>query len=240
LLPAAAEPLSFGHGGWIGLDAQHGFYDDRAIRQAMHVISPATDVIVRVPENDPAWIGRVLDTGARGVIVPMIEDAEQAARAAEATRFPPAGHRSWGQFAEHWGRVERTVAEANAYAVCAVMVETRKGLDNVDAIAAVPGIDMIYVGPFDLSIALGLSIEDLLAGDGSELATITAACHDHDVIPGAFAGTSARTAMLTGLGFEVLAAITDRQILTDGAAALKPKETSKDASAAHPSMNLDY
>src|ERR671918_653053 len=169
--PAAAETVSHGKPGWIGLDGQHGLYDDRAVRDALHVIT-TVDALVRVPSHEVGAIGRALDAGARGVIVPMIETAEEAALAAAAVRYPTVGARSWGPFAEYWGRQEIAVDEANSQAVCGVMVETRRGLDNVEEIAATPGVDMIFVGPYDLSISLGTSLDELVAGGHGELKAI--------------------------------------------------------------------
>lgn len=217
--PTLAETISHGKPGWIGLDGQHGFYDDRAIREALHVIR-TVDALVRVPSHDGAAIGRALDAGARGVIIPMIETAEEAARAAAAVRYPTVGARSWGPFAEYWGRQEIAVNEANAQAVCGVMVETRRGLDHVEEIAATPGVDMIFVGPYDLSISLDTSLDELIAGLQEELKAIVSACQANDVIPGAYAGTSERTARLADLGYELIAATTDRKLLLDGVAAL--------------------
>lgn len=217
--PTAAETVSHGKPGWIGLDAQHGFYDDRAVRDALHVIT-AVDALVRVPSHDGGAIGRALDAGARGVIIPMIETAAQAALAAAAVRYPAVGARSWGPFAEYWGRQETAIDEANAQAVCGVMIETRRGLDHVEEIAATPGVDMIFVGPYDLAISLGTSLDELIAGHHGALKAIVTACEANDVIPGAYAGTGGRTASLADLGFEVLAATTDRKLLLDGVAAL--------------------
>jgi 4-hydroxy-2-oxoheptanedioate aldolase len=217
--PTAAEAVSHGRPGWIGLDAQHGFYDDRAIRDALHVIT-TVDALVRVPARDAAAIGRALDAGARGVIVPMIETAEQAALAAAAVRYPAVGTRSWGPFAEYWGRQETEIDESNSQAVCGVMVETRRGLDHIEEIAATPGVDMIFVGPYDLAISVGTSLDELIAGHHGALKAIVSACEANEVIPGAYAGTSERTASLADLGFQVLAARTDRQLLLDGVAAL--------------------
>jgi 4-hydroxy-2-oxoheptanedioate aldolase len=219
--PAVAETVSHGGPGWIGLDSQHGLYDDRAVRDALHGIT-AVDVLVRVTALDAAEIGRALDAGARGVIVPLIESAAQAAAAAAAVRYPPVGARSWGPLAQYWGHPELTVGQADPHVVCGVMVETRHGLDHVEEIAATPGVDMIFVGPNDLSLSLGTTPADLIAGRHGELATIVAACRANDVIPGAYAGTSERTARLAELGFEVLAATTDRALLLDGVAALRP------------------
>lgn len=210
-----AEALSFSEFDFIGIDAQHGLFDDAAIRETMHVI-PASrkDVIARVPRNDPALIGRALDAGVRGVIVPMVETAEDAAAAASAARYPAIGSRSWGQMAPHWGGTEISVDEANARTVLSVMVENTRGLENVEAIAATPGVDMIYVGPFDLSIALGTTVDRLLSeGADGPLGRIARVCKDNDVIPGAFAGTQERAEVLAGLGFEVIATATDTALL---------------------------
>jgi 4-hydroxy-2-oxoheptanedioate aldolase len=215
----AAEAVSHGNPGWIGLDAQHGFYDDRSVRDALHVIT-GVDVLVRVRALDAGEIGRALDAGARGVVVPMIESTEAAARAAAAVRYPPVGSRSWGPFAPYWGRAEVGVEEANRQVVCGVMVETRLGLDNVEEIAATPGVDMVFVGPYDLALSLGIALDELIAGDTGELPAIVSACRANDVIPGVYAGSPARARQLAGMGFEVLAARTDRDLLIDGIATL--------------------
>lgn len=217
--PVAAETVSHAKPGWIGLDGQHGLYDDQAIRDALHAMTTA-DALVRVPANDAGIIGRAMDAGARGVIVPMIETAEEAARAAAAVRYPTAGTRSWGPFAEYWGRREIPVGEANSQAVCAVMIETRHGLDHLDEVVSTPGVDMVFVGPYDLAISLGTSLDDLCAGRDGSLEAIVSACRANDVIPGAYAGTRDRTARFQQLGFELIAATTDRRLILDGVHAL--------------------
>lgn len=226
--PSSAEVMSLSGLAWVALDAQHGSFDDRSVIDALHAIGrERTDVLVRVPRNDEAWIGRVLDAGARGVIVPMVQTADEARHAALACRYPKEGTRSWGQIGSRWGRPEVDPITSNAEVVCAVMVESQIGLNNVDAIAAIPGIDMIFVGPFDLSIALGTTVDELLnKGNDGALGTIVDACRRHNVMLGAFAGTAERTIRLSELGFTVLAAGTDAGMLeeasrdlTDGALA---------------------
>ena len=110
--------------------------------------------MVRVAANDPALIGQALDAGAQGVIVPLIDRPEQAAAAVRACRFPPEGGRSYGPMRAGLRSGPRT-AGMNAEIACVAMIETREGLDNLDAIAAVPGLDGLYVGPGDLMLALG-------------------------------------------------------------------------------------
>lgn len=211
----AAEAVSHVPVGWICIDGQHGLHDDRSMRVALHAID-GVDVLVRVPEFGMGAVGRALDAGARGVIVPMIETAEQAAAVAAATRYPAQGARSWGPFAAYWGRPETATATANGEVVCVVMIETRRGLDHVEEIAAVPGVDAILVGPYDLSISVGTTLDQLLA-DGTALRRIAEACARYDVIPGAYAGSVERTQRLRELGYELLAAATDRQLILDGA-----------------------
>ena len=221
--PATAEVLTLSGLDWVILDAQHGTFDDRSVVETLHVIPRGrTDVMVRVRRNDEALIGRSLDAGARGVIVPMIETADDARRASEACRYPPQGGRSWGQFSTSWGIAEVSVEESNRTVVCGVMVENQRGLDNVDAIAAVPGVDMIFVGPYDLSIALGIDIDELLGkGSAGALLTIVSACKRHDVIPGIFAGTVERAVTLADLGFVAIAAGTDAGLLRSAAENLR-------------------
>jgi len=106
--------------------------------------------------NDPATIMKALDFGAYGILVPLINTAEDAAKAVAACRYPPVGMRSSGPVrAIHYGGADY-VAKANDEIVVMGMVETKEGLANLDAICATPGLDCVYIGPADLSFALGL------------------------------------------------------------------------------------
>ena len=129
---------------------------------AWNAVMPAaisqTDTVpvVRVAWNDPATIMRALDLGAYGIIVPLVNTAEEAAQAVAACRYPPVGIRSAGPVrAMHYGGADY-LAEANDEIVVMAMVETKEGLANLDAICATPGLDAVYIGPSDLSFALDL------------------------------------------------------------------------------------
>jgi 4-hydroxy-2-oxoheptanedioate aldolase len=111
---------------------------------------------VRVPWNEPGIIGRVLDAGALGVIVPMIQSADDARRVVDACLYPPAGRRSFGPVRVGLRDGPAYFANANGRVAVIPMIETADALSEVDAIAAVPGVDALFVGPFDLSVALGL------------------------------------------------------------------------------------
>ena len=169
--------LAAGGFDWVAVDAQHGPVD----RAGLHVIGRAladavAPFVVRVPSVDAAWIGAALDAGAAAVIVPSVTGTSDAVLAARASRYPPEGDRSWGPFPPLWGGTAPDAAEANAATVCLAMIETAGALADVDEIAATPGIDGLFVGPFDLALSLGTSVDALLDdhAPGSPLEVVVA------------------------------------------------------------------
>ena len=142
---------------WLTIDLQHGLIDfNRMIEMLQAIATTPTTAIVRVPVGEASWIGRVLDAGAAGVIVPLVDDAEEARAAVEACRYPPRGKRSYGPFRAAYIRDGQYTTAVDQDVVCLVMIETRDGIDNLESILDVPGIDGVFVGPNDLSLALGL------------------------------------------------------------------------------------
>ncbi len=142
-----AEAAALAGADYVVVDEQHGVVDPTgmaAMVQAIQVGGAAP--LVRVARNDPWIIGHALDLGALGVIVPMVDDGAQAARALAACRYAPQGERSTG--------VVR--GEREAEPLCLVMIETRTALDRLEEIAATPGLDGIYIGPSDLALTFGL------------------------------------------------------------------------------------
>ena len=99
------------------------------------------------------------------MIVPPIESAAEARLAVAATFYPPVGERSWGQLGRIWGGAALTAEEANSSTTCAVMIESAAALESVDEIAAVDGVDQLFVGPYDLSLTLGTTVPALLDDD---------------------------------------------------------------------------
>jgi 4-hydroxy-2-oxoheptanedioate aldolase len=155
--PYAAEALSKLEFDWVCIDLQHGLIDYTDLTHLLPAIS-ASDAtpLVRVPWNEPYEIMKALDAGAYGVIVPMVNNREEAARAVAACRYPPDGNRSFGPIraALYGGR--GYAREANAHIAKIVMIETQEGLDNVEEIVTTPGVDAVYIGPADLALALNL------------------------------------------------------------------------------------
>lgn len=207
--------------GWVGLDAQHGHFDDAAVRDVLaRRWHDAPAVLVRVGALDARLIGRALDAGADGVIVPMVSDAGQAAQCVAATHHPPRGTRSWGPLPGAGGYdLPSARGESRPGPVCAVMVETAAAVEQVEEIAATPGLDMLFVGPMDLSLALGVEVDALL-GDrraGAPLRAVVTACERAGLTPGAYAGTPERARALLRLGFTWVAVTTDAAVLGQGA-----------------------
>ncbi|MCS5719170.1 aldolase/citrate lyase family protein [Herbiconiux sp. CPCC 205763] len=214
-LPAATAPLAAEGIDWICLDAQHGRFDDATTLDTIERLRRApVSVLVRVLAARPELIGRALDGGADGVIVPLIESPADASASVEATFYPPIGRRSWGPIHD----LPLTPDEANGRAFCAVMVETAGALEQVDAIAATPHLGMIFVGPFDLSLALGLDV-DAMVDDHSEagpLQRVVRACRAAGIRSGVFAGTPERASRLRRHGFDAISISTDLAALGDG------------------------
>jgi 2-keto-3-deoxy-L-rhamnonate aldolase RhmA len=131
--------------------------DPAAVLRIVQAVAGKTDVLVRVPTNDDVWIKKVLDTGADGVIVPIVNNAEQARRAVNAARYPPLGRRSVGITPAHRygadfaGYIER----ANESTALVVQIEDIVAVDHVDEIIATPGVDAVFIGPYDLSGSMG-------------------------------------------------------------------------------------
>lgn len=142
---------------FVAVDLQHGYSTLATLPPQLDVLAAlGKPSLVRVPGHDPFDIMRVLDLGADGVIVPLVDDAAAAVRMVAAARYGPEGRRSWGPLGPQLGRPRTEAAAADARTTVVVMVETAAGLANVAEIASVPGVDALYVGPNDLGLSLGL------------------------------------------------------------------------------------
>ena len=144
--------------GWdtVTVDTQHGLIGYSEMLAMLQAISTtAATPLVRVSWNQPGEIMRALDAGAYGVICPMINDAAECAAFVQACRYPPDGFRSSGPTRAVVYGGAGYHAEANAEMLTFAMIETAAGLENLDAIVATPGLDGVYVGPSDLSLAMG-------------------------------------------------------------------------------------
>ncbi len=136
---------------WVGVDLQHGMLESRDVPGLLRVAEKVDlPLLARVSSHDAASIGRVLDAGVQGVIVPAVESEAEARALAAACLLPPRGHRSAGVARSALG-----VVSGGADPLLLPMIETREGLANAEAILAVDGIDGLFVGPYDLSLSMG-------------------------------------------------------------------------------------
>jgi 4-hydroxy-2-oxoheptanedioate aldolase len=142
---------------YIGVDGQHGVVHQPGWQSAMLAVDAMgrSAGVIRVPSVDPIAIGAALDAGARAVIVPMVETAEEASVAARACRHWPAGTRSLGGPVRAELRLGAVPGELDEAVACIAMIETAAAMENLTAICATPGLDAVYIGPADLSVALG-------------------------------------------------------------------------------------
>lgn len=198
----------------VGIDMQHGLVDFTAVTAMLQATTASgKPTIVRVPWNEPSIIMRVLDMGAGGVIVPMVETAEQAERAVAACYYAPRGNRSYGPtraavvYPEYYER-------ANGGLLVFVMIETKRGLENLDEILATPGLTGVYVGPADLSVSLGYPPEtDSRRPEHNDaVKRIIAACHERGLFTALHTGGPGPAAETVAWGVDMVTIAADNHV----------------------------
>jgi 2-keto-3-deoxy-L-rhamnonate aldolase RhmA len=218
--PTALGPEEFARAGYdyLGFDAQHGYLDDadiaRILRRIEHV---PIGTAVRLPNADAAPIGRVLDAGADAVVIAMIESADQAAAAVAATRYPPAGIRSFGPLRAGLGH--DTAALESRVSVFA-MIETAAALSGLSQICAVEGLAGIYIGPADLAISVGVDVTGATKHPAvlDAIVQIHRAAAEAGLVTGIHAGDGKTGRAMAKLGFRMITLAAESQALRRGAA----------------------
>ena len=195
-IPAAFAAETMAHQGWdtLTVDLQHGLVDYQVATTMLQAISTtAVTPMVRVPWLEPGIIMKCLDAGAYGIICPMISTAEQARRLVEYCLYPPKGQRSFGPIRQLLYGGPDYFDGANDALLIFAMIETRQGLDNLEEIAAVPGLSGLYVGPSDLSISLGYppGFDRTEPAMLAEIGRIAAAARAHGLVAGLHCGAPA-------------------------------------------------
>ena len=183
---------------WLCLDMQHGMLDYNDVRQLLPAISTTETIpFVRVPWNEPYEIMKVLDAGAYGVVVPLVNNRKEAEQAVGACRFPPEGYRSYGPARALIYGGSDYAKEANNEIACIVMIETRESLRNLDEIMSTPGVDGIYIGPSDLAFALGLMPGTTEPKHEEAIKTILSAAKKHGIAAGIHTGSPSQSQKLS-------------------------------------------
>lgn len=211
----AAEAMSAEAPDYVCVDQQHGVIDyQRALGMFQAIRAGGSTPITRVVQNDPGAIMKSLDAGAAAVIVPLVNTGADAARAVSAFRYPPAGTRSFGPVRAGVVMNSRDPVDLSQVA-CIVMVETVEGLKRLDEIASTPGVDAIYVGPGDLSLALGLPP----AFDRPEpvfkeaIERILKACQRNGIAPGIHCTDGDMAARYAEQGYRLITVANDANLL---------------------------
>lgn len=201
---------------YIGIDCQHGLCSEADVVRMLVAAGPSpVPRLVRVSANRPELIQRVIDAGADGVIIPSVNDADEARAAVSAVEYPPNGVRSYGPMAPY---IPREPSALSRRVLVLAMIETSAGLANVDDILAVPGIDGVYVGPGDLGLSLGFGHQQFpaTADLGRPLETIIAAARRASKIAGLHAGSEFFVEKYRALGFTLLTMGIEAQFLVAG------------------------
>ncbi len=233
----SAETMA--HQGWdsLTIDLQHGVVDYQAMVTMLQAISTtATVPIVRVPWLEPGILMKALDAGAYGVICPMVNSREDAQKLVAYTHYAPRGTRSFGPVrALLYGGADYP-QHANDTIVTFAMIETAAALDNLDEILSVEGLDAIYIGPSDLSLALGCTptFDDLDPRAAEAVEHILARAKAHGVVAGIHNGTTEAALKRIAKGFQFVTVGSDARLMAAGAqgvmsrmrAGLAPKATS--------------
>jgi 2-dehydro-3-deoxyglucarate aldolase/4-hydroxy-2-oxoheptanedioate aldolase len=207
---------------WLFLDMEHGLLDFIIVQRMIQAAAGRVACIIRVPANEPIWISKALDLGADGLIFPHVNTAGEAAACVRAALYPPLGARSIGiARGQGYGvRVKETVAGANADVTLIAQAEHIDAARNIESILEVPGIDAVFIGPFDLSASLGLPgrIDDVRVQDA--IGTILAASRIRRVPAGIFAAAPEAAKAAGARGFSFVCAGTDGSLLGQAAKAV--------------------
>jgi 4-hydroxy-2-oxoheptanedioate aldolase len=200
---------------FVVIDTQHSAVTAASLMGLIQTLDKHGPTLVRVNWNEPSLIMRALDLGAAGIVAPVVSTPGEARSAAEASRYPPDGIRSFGPVRSYY-----TADGQPGRPLCFVMVETAEAMRNLDAIAATPGIDGIFVGPHDLALSLGLGLAHSLTPPLLEaMDAIAEACRRNDIIAGCAALSLESARELMGRGYRFLAVGADLAFVMQGAAA---------------------
>jgi len=223
-IPDALSAMVLARAGFdsVTLDMQHGLFDEASVATTLMALGEARPKRhVRPLANDPAMIGKLLDMGADGLIVPMVNSVGDALKLSAACFYPPRGARSFGPMLAALRTGAAPYSGGTASFEIYAMIETRAGLDAAREIAAVDGITGLFVGPNDLGLALGLG-----AGSDREepealqaLARIVTAAHETGKRAGIFCSAAAYARRMAEMGFDMVTLTSDAASLRAGATA---------------------
>ena len=222
-IPSSYSAEIMAHQGWdsLTIDMQHGAIDHSNLLQMFQAIS-TTDVVpmARLNWNEPGHIMKVLDSGAYGVICPMVSNRQQAQQFVQACIYPPKGYRSFAPTRAFMYGGSDYVDHANNEILKLAMIETKEALQELDKIMSTPGVDGIYIGPADLSFAIGKK-PSFDNPEGSpqyeQIVNILKYAKKNNIIAGIHNSTSEYAKKMIDLGFQIVTVGSDKALVSDAA-----------------------
>ena len=221
-IPNSFSAETMAHQGWdtLTIDLQHGVVDYQAMVTMLQAISTTPTVpVVRVPWLEPGILMKSLDAGAYGVICPMVNTREDAQKLVAWTHYAPRGTRSFGPVrALLYGGADYP-QHANDTIVTFAMIETAQALDNLDEILGVAGLDAIYIGPSDLSLALGCTptFDDVDPPAAEAIAHVLERAKAHGLVAGIHNGSPEAALKRIEMGFQFVTVSSDARLMAAGA-----------------------
>jgi 2-keto-3-deoxy-L-rhamnonate aldolase RhmA len=234
--PLVAEAVAHAGFDWAVIDMEHSPIDMMGVVHLLQAVSSSRLVpVVRVPWNDTVAIKRVLDAGATTLLVPFVQSPGEAARAVAASRYPPDGVRGMSPTgrASKFGTVAHYLKTANRGIAVIVQLETAEAVAQLEAIAGVPGVDALFLGPADLSASMGHVGELTHPAVMGLMASAVQRCKALGKPVGTVGGTPAVVAQYRAIGFDFVAVASDLGLLIQGAQAAMAALRTQDSEHVH-------
>ncbi|KAL5504802.1 hypothetical protein ACEPAH_7465 [Sanghuangporus vaninii] len=218
---------------WVAVDAEHGQINDTQIYTHTTSISAAgRSAIVRVPEASAWWAKRALDAGAHGLMVPLIKNAEEAKEVVRSCKYPPLGNRGFGPMYTHHAFGEDCTSEeyksgaADLFVI--IQIETKEAVQNLEEIAAVEGVDILFIGPFDLALNLDVSF----GSDGHEdaIQKVLSVSHKYGKKAAIYCTNGDQSRLRAEQGFDMISIATDVDVLAQTYASYMTSATGQNVS----------
>ena len=217
--PQVAEILSDTGFDWLFIDAEHGAHDPLAVESLIQATGDRTPCLVRIPVHEETWIEKMLDVGATGIIAPQVNTVAQAKQVVNYAKYPPEGERGVGVArAQRYGaEFESYLAQANDSLLTVIQVEHKDAVANVRALAAVEGVDALFIGPYDLSTSMGIpgQVDDPAVRES--IAEVLAVCREAGKVPGIFGIAADTVSQYVEMGFTLVGVGVDALFLSQAA-----------------------
>ncbi|MCE7996405.1 MAG: 2,4-dihydroxyhept-2-ene-1,7-dioic acid aldolase [Roseivirga sp.] len=217
--PEVAEAMALAGFDWLFIDLEHGTMGILECQRMIQAVGGHAESLVRVPEFTESAIKKVLDTGAGGIIVPKVNTAKEAEKAVAYSKYPPEGQRGVGATRAHGYGIHFNdyVTRANQELMVVIQIEHIDGVENIEQIVDVPGVDVIFIGPYDLSASMGLMGQLDHPRVLEAIERVEKVCKDKGIHLGYFGMTAESVQPYIEKGYRLITCGTDTGFLIEGA-----------------------